>query len=236
MADSNLILGHRLSEWCGNGPELEEDIALTNIALDLVGQSRFLYQELAEGDQTEDDIAYLRDAHEFTNLLICEIPNGHYGDTITRQFLYDVYHYYLLEALSNCEDPFLQGYARKSIKEVSYHLKHSSTWMLRLGDGTEESHHKVQASLEKIWSYSGEFFQFDEVDQDVFSSLGIDAGQLQKKIEEKTKEVLKEATLEIPELLWSQTGGKTGKHTEHLGYILADMQFVRRAYPDAKVW
>jgi len=232
LADANLILGHRLSEWCGHGPELEQDIALINVALDLIGQSRSIYAEIGKlTNVSEDDVAYLRDADAFLNPLLCELPNGNFGDTILRQFFFDVYHYYLLQALQQSTDPFLVGYANKSIKEVTYHVKHSRSWVIRLGDGTEESHLKMEEALEKLWPYTEELFLSDEVEQ-----AYVDLPAIKKQWIEAVGSVLEEATLFLPEPTWPQKGGKQGLHTEHLGFILADMQFLRRAYPQAKEW
>ncbi len=236
LADSNLILGHRLSEWCGHGPELEQDIALINVSLDLIGQSRSLYQHIAKNGETEDDIAYLRDAKDFKNHLLCEIPNGHFGDTIIRQFLYDSFHYFLLEGLTKCKNNFLRGYALKSIKEVQYHLKHSGNWSIRLGDGTNESHNKLQESLNNIWAYTPEMFELNTPEIQFYEKLGLNKDKIKNNWINHTNNVLREATLKIPESNWGQSGGKTGQHTEHLGFILAEMQHVRRSYPDAKNW
>ncbi len=232
LADNNLILGHRLSEWCGHGPELEQDIALINVALDLIGQARNLYIQLGElKGVSEDEIAYKRDAHAFYNFLICELENGHFGTTMMRQFLFDAYHNFLLEQLTKSEDDFLKTYALKSIKEVRYHLEHSKKWVLRLGDGTQESHDKMQEALNLLWPYALEFLAFDKIDEQF-----LDTDKLEKSWHRSVKEIIDEATLNIPENTWPQKGGKKGNHTEHLGYILADMQFLQRAYPDAQNW
>ncbi len=232
LADNNLILGHRLSEWCGHGPELEQDIALINVALDLIGQSRFLYQKIGDLEQkTEDQIAYFRDAGQFYNLLLCELPNEHFGTTILRQYLYDQFHYLVLEQLISSSDEFLVSYAKKSIKEVEYHVMQSKAWVIRLGDGTEKSHQKIKASLDKLWPYTDEFFMMDSVEDPL-----LEAEKIKKQWLVKVNQTLSEATLEAPEQTWPQKGGKWGKHTEHLGFILADMQFLQRAYPDAKAW
>ncbi len=240
IADSNLILSHRLSEWCGHGPVLEEDIALTNISLDLLGQATHMYQYAAkvEGLQhTEDDLVYFRDERAYKNYLLCEQPNGNYADTIARQFMYDVFHYYFLEALVHSTDEYLSGYAEKSIKEVRYHLKHSTLWILRLGDGTDESHQKIQEAFNNLWMFSGELFEEHEDEKELLKQGVIpDMLVIKQKWTKHLHEVLQEATLQIPKDTWMQTGGTKGVHTEHLGYILADLQYLRRAYPTAKEW
>ncbi len=235
LGDSSLILGHRISEWCGHGPVLEEDIALTNIALDLIGQSRTMltYAGEVEGKgRSEDDLAYLRDAIQYRNLLLVEQENGDFGRTIVRQFLFDVYHYYLLQELKNSSDQTVSAYAEKSLKEVTYHLRHSSEWLIRLGDGTQESHDRVQKSLDELWMFTGEMFEMDEVDE-VLINEGIapDLKSIKNRWQLKVAEIIHEATLNLPEDQWMQSGGKQGRHGELLGYILAEMQFVPRAYP-----
>ncbi|MBL4624586.1 MAG: phenylacetate-CoA oxygenase subunit PaaC [Flavobacteriales bacterium] len=238
LGDSSLIVGHRLSEWCGHGPILEEDIAIINVSLDLVGQARTVlaYGGKVEGKgRSEDDLAYLRDVKFYRNHLICEQPNGDYGRTIVRQFLFDSFHYFFLKELVNSTDEFLAAYAEKSLKEVTYHLQHSTKWMLRLGDGTEESHKRVQEPLDDLWRFTGEFFQINEVDEVlVAKGIAVDLTKIQPLWEQLVKEVIEEATLIVPTNDWKQFGGKEGRHTEHLGFILAQMQFLPRAYPDAK--
>ncbi len=239
IADASLILGHRLSEWCGHGPILEEDIALTNIALDLTGQARSIYQQLSvlENKGNEDDWAYLRDVFEYKNPLLVELPNGHFGDTLMRQFLFDVFHKHFLKGLQASKDAFLSAYAEKSLKEVTYHTKHSSNWIIRLGDGTEESHKKIQESLDDVWMYTGELFEMTEVDTELLKQgISVDLSVVKQAWQQEVEAVLAEATLQVPKTTWMQTGGKKGIHTEHLGFILADLQFLRRAYPDAKEW
>lgn len=238
LADSSLIMGHRLSEWCGYGPILEEDIAMTNIALDLVGQSRFLYDYAAEVEgegRTEDDLAYLRKEREYYNLMITEIPNGDFGMTMTKQFLFDVYQYYLYTALKESKDERLAEFAVKSLKETTYHVRHSSEWMLRLGDGTEESHERVQQALDTVWRYTGEMFIADEVDE-MMAAAGIapKLADIKKQWDEKVSSVIKEATLKRPEDGWVIEGSKKGIHTEHLGFVLAELQYMQRAYPGMK--
>ncbi len=238
MGDSNLVLGHRLSEWCGHGPVLEQDIALTNVALDLIGQSRHYLTyagELEGRDRTEDDLAYLRGEREFTNVLLTELPNGDFGQTIVRQFLFDVFHYLLLEQLAGSADEHLAAIARKSLKEVTYHLRYSSEWMIRLGDGTGESHRRVQEPLNELWAYTGELFETDEVDE-VLAEMHIapNLGALEPAWKDKVAEVLKEAALEPPESGWMHSGGRKGVHSEHLGYVLSDLQYLQRSIPNAK--
>ncbi len=237
LADSALIMGYRLSEWCGHGPILEQDMAMTNIALDLVGQARSLYQYAAEVEgkgRTEDDLAYLRDEMEYFNPLITEIPNGNFADTIARQFFFDVYNHAYYTELKNSKDETLAAIAEKSLKEVRYHLRYSSEWMLRLGDGTEESHKKLQTAVDNIWMYTGELTTMTERENSMLAEeIGVDLSVIKPIWMEKIKSVLAEATLKLPEKTWMQSGGKEGRHTEHLGYILAQMQYLPRTHPGA---
>jgi len=235
LADSPLILGQRLCEWCGHGPILEQDIALSNIALDLLGLSRNLFQYAAElkGENTsEDDLAFSRQEREYRNFLICEQDNGHWGKTLLRQFFFDVYQYYFLHNLKNSKDERLAAIAEKSLKEVTYHMRYSSEWVIRLGDGTDESHSKMQDALESLWPFTGELIQFDELDKDM-EKTGIISGlsELPKQWNDKVQEILSMATLSIPEEAWMQKGGKSGVHTEAMGFLLAEMQYMQRAYP-----
>jgi ring-1,2-phenylacetyl-CoA epoxidase subunit PaaC len=235
LADNALILGHRLGEWCGHAPEMELDIALTNVALDLTGQARSLYQRVAELeglDKTEDDYAYLRDVGEYRNCLLVEQPNGDFAHTVVRQFIFDAYHYYMCSALTQSKDEWLAGFAAKSLKEITYHLRFSSEWMLRLGDGTEVSHAKMQAAIDDLWAFSGELCTPNAVDTGM-SAQGIapDFAKLKAEAGQKMAEVLAATKLDAPAGAWMQTGGKDGKHTEHLGFLLAEMQFLQRAYP-----
>lgn len=238
MGDNSLILGQRLSEWCGHGPVLEQDIAITNIALDLIGQARSLLDHAGkiEGkERSEDDLAFLRDAWDFRNVLLVEQPNGDWAHTIVRQFLFDVYHYFFYDSITQSSDEQLAAIAKKSLKEITYHLRFSSEWMIRLGDGTELSHEKMQTALDTLWPYHGELFEMNEVDEFMIESgVGADLKQLKPHYEERVAAVLREATLQAPEGEWMQSGGKEGRHTEHLGYILAELQFLQRAYPGAK--
>lgn len=235
QADNSLILGQRLSEWCGHGPVLEQDIALTNISLDLIGQARLFYQYAAElqGEgKTEDDLAYLRDAWDFHNVLLVEQPNGDFAQTVVRQFFYDTFSCYFYEALASSNDERLVSIAAKSHKEALYHMKWSGDWVIRLGDGTEESKERAQKAVNDLWSYKDEIIKPNTVDQNAADEgYGVDLNELKAKRDQKILEVLNEATLEIPEGTYAHKGGKEGTHTEHLGYILAELQFLQRAYP-----
>jgi len=238
LADNILILGQRLGEWCGHGPVLEQDIALTNIALDLIGQSRMLYQYAAEirnDGSTEDDLAMKRDVFDYYNCLLVEQPNGDWGKTIVRQFFFDTYHYYLQEFLVNSADQRLSEIARKSFKEVAYHAQYSAEWVIRLGDGTEESHQRIQSSVNDLWTFTGELFTPDELDREMQEKgIGPDLDAIAANWNKKVNEILEIATLQIPEVTFMQSGGKHGEHGEHLGFILAELQFMQRAYPDMK--
>lgn len=235
LADNALILGHRNSEWCGHGPVLEQDIALTNISLDLIGQSRYLYQYAAAingNGASEDSLAFLRDARSYLNLLMLELPKGDWGFTILRQYLFSEFQLLQYKGLQRSADPQLAGIAEKGLKETSYHRRWSSEWVMRLGDGTEESHKRMQDSLAQIWPYTGEFFLPAIFEQEMAATgIGVDPSSCKQEWITKTKAVLDEATLMIPEEGWFQKGGKDGRHTEHLGYLLAEMQFLQRAYP-----
>lgn len=235
LGDDSLILGHRLSEWCGHGPVLEEDIAMTNIALDLVGQATSIlkYAGEVEGkDRTEDDIAFLRLEREYKNTLLVEQPNGDFGVTMMRQFLFDAFRKPLFEQLTKSSDAQLAAIAEKSLKETKYHLKHSAEWVIRLGDGTEESHDRVQDALNHLWRYTDELFFFDEVDADLKSNgIIFSSEELKSSWSTLVKQVLSQATLTIPDNGWQHDGGRTGLHSEHLGYILTELQYMQRAYP-----
>ena len=236
LGDDSLILGQRLSEWCGHGPILEEDIALTNIALDLIGQATSILKYAGEVEgkgRTEDQLAFLRYENEYVNALLVEQPNGHFGDTILRQFFFDAFRKPLLERLIQSKDKQLSAIAEKSLKETRYHLKHSSEWVIRLGDGTEESHDKIQESVETLMRYTSELFYEDKVD-DALQKSGIACSLQDVKTDwDKTvKAVFHEATLKFPENNWKFDGGRQGRHSEHMGYILADMQYMQRAYPN----
>jgi ring-1,2-phenylacetyl-CoA epoxidase subunit PaaC len=233
-ADTTLILSQRNSEWCGHGPILEQDIAITNISLDLLGQARNFYQYAASligGEATEDSLAYLRKEREFKSLLLVEQPNGDWGQTILRQYLYSQFQYLLFEKLQQCDDEQLAAIAAKSIKETAYHVRWSSEWVIRLGDGTEESHSRMLKAIDELWRYTGEMFipaDYETV---------IDVILLKAFWEEKVNGVLSEASLIPPSgaggAAFMQTGGKIGTHTEHLGYILTELQYLQRTYPGA---
>lgn len=238
LADNNLILGQRLSEWCGHGPVLEEDIALSNMALDYIGQATLLFKHLAEasGDtKTEDDWAFLRDAWDYKNFLALELPNGDYAFTIARQYLYSEWYNLYLTELSKSSNTFLQEFALKSVKEVRYHLQHGRDWVLRMGDGTEESHARIQKAVNNIWSYTGEWFIPNTNDTDL-SAMGIcpNVESLHQIWMENVQATLNEATLQMPVSGWMHKGGREGKHTEHLGHLLSEMQFLQRTYPNSK--
>ena len=238
LGDSSLILGHRLSEWCGHGPVLEEDIAMTNIALDLVGQARTIltYAGEVEGkDRTEDDLSYLRDERHFRNALLTEQPNGDFGCTVVRQFLYTAFSYFLFEGLKKSKDQKLSAIAEKSLKEVTYHLRHSSEWLIRFGDGTDESHRRVQNAIDDLWMFTDDMFTMNNVDETLIKEgIAFDLNQVKQKWEKMVVDIFSKAKLTVPQNVFMITGSREGKHTEHLGYLLAEMQFLPRAYPGAK--
>lgn len=237
MGDNALILGHRNSEWCGHGPVLEEDIAMSNIALDLIGQTSLwlgLAGEVEGQGRSADDLAYLRDAWDFRNLLLLERPNGDFGKTLMRQFMFDAFHFHQLQALTGSADPRVAEIAAKALKEVSYHLERSAEQVIALGDGTDESHARMQAALDEQWDYALEMFTSDASDA-AMAAAGIapDPANLRGVWDETVDAVLARATLKRPDSSFAHKGGKQGTHTEHLGYILAEMQFLQRAYPGA---
>jgi len=236
LGDSSLILGHRLSEWCGHGPILEEDIALINIALDYVGRATSILKyagEVENKGRTEDDLAYQRNERHFRNLLITEQPNGDYAQTIVRQFLFDTYSFLLYTELGKSKDQTLAGIAEKSLKEITYHLRHSSQWMLRLGDGTEESHQRCQQALDNLWRFTNELFETDEVEQLLIQAqIAPDMSELKTKWLNHVQEIIQEATLKTPETTFTNSGSRQGKHTEHLGFLLAEMQHLSRSFPN----
>ena len=237
IADTTLILSQRLSEWCSKGPSLEEDIALSNISLDLLGQANGLLEYVSKlnGKISADEYAFKRDEREFYNFQICEIENGHFGDTIIRQFLIDVYFKLYYQELEKSKDETLSALATKSLKEVSYHLRHSSNWVIRLGDGTQESKDKIQKSLNNIWKYTGEFYEMDELDEKMLKEkIGVNNKNLKKDWDKLVNETLNKAKLKRPEDGYMMTGSRKGIHTEMLGKILSEMQYLPRAYPDAK--
>ena len=255
LADNALILGHRLSEWCGHGPILEQDIALTNTALDHLGQARSLYQYAADafndlpaaekeaalsspllqqvsGAIAEDDLASLRDGWDFKNVLLVEQPNGDWAHTVARSLFYDTFQYLLYEQLAGSPDERLAGIAAKSIKEVSYHQKWSAEWAIRLGDGTEESAARMKEAVARLWSFTGELFQPSEAETFAQEAgWGPDVATLYAPWKARIAEIFSEAALELPADGWMQKGGKTGVHSEQLGFILTELQFMQRAYP-----
>jgi ring-1,2-phenylacetyl-CoA epoxidase subunit PaaC len=237
LADNALILGHRNSEWTGHGPILEQDIALSNIALDLIGQSRNLYQyaALLAGDgSTEDSLAYLRDARAYKNCLLVEQPNGDWGKTITRQFFFSTYQYYQYQALSASANQQLAGIASKSFKEAAYHLRWSAEWVIRLGDGTSESHERMQKAIDNLWPFVGELYTPAHYEETLAMQNVIPGiEKLMPMMQAKIESVMEEASLPVPYNQFMQSGGKQGLHSEHLGFLLAEMQFLQRAYPGA---
>ncbi len=238
LADNSMILGQRNAEWCGHGPILEQDIALTNISLDLFGEARNLYNYIAKlkgGNTTEDTVAFLRDVLEYRNLLLVEQPNIDWAYTIVRQFFFDVFHFYQMTALCQSNDENIRSIAIKSLKECTYHLKWSSEWVIRLGDGTEVSHQKTKTALEDLWDYTSELFMPSETEIKAAElGFGADISLIKPLWEQKVNAILTEATLLYPETKVTQKGGKTGLHSEHLGFVLAEMQFLQRAYPGAE--
>ena len=251
LADNALIIAQRNAEWCGHGPILEQDIAITNISLDLLGQSRNFYQYAATlinqtkiaggskapsplgegvgGEVTEDSLAYLRTEREFKNCLLVEQPNGDWGQTILRQFFFSAYQYLLYEKLQLGKDEQLAAIAAKALKEVTYHLRWSSEWVVRLGEGTEESHSRMLKAIAELWRYTGELF----IAADFEKGQGVEVSLLKDSWIKKVADVFEEATLPIPEKVFMQTGGKNGIHTEHLGFILTELQYLQRAYPNS---
>ena len=259
LADNSLILGHRNSEWAGHGPVLEQDIAISNIALDLIGQARNFYQYAATlinkavlqsgtkapspigegvgGEVTEDTLAYLRDAHDFKNCLLVEQTNGDWAKTILRQFFFSTYQFFLYQQLKNSKDETIAAIAEKSLKEVTYHLRWSSEWVIRLGDGTEESHARMLKAVDELWMYTNEIFEASSYELIAASKgYGVDVSLLKIEWQKKVKDIFDEATLPSPfgEGLGVRWFGKEGKHSEHLGFILAEMQFLQRAYPNSE--
>jgi len=262
LADNELILGHRLSEWCGHGPILEQDIAITNTSLDHIGQCRYLYDIAAEAinqltieqktslfdsvalnnkfqshtEIDQDDLAYLRDGWDFYNLLLVEQPNTDWAFTVLRSYFYDTFMSYLYTSLKSGQHAELAAVAEKSLKEVEYHKKWSGDWVIRLGDGTEESHHRMQEALNTLWSYTGEMFDILETEKGVYEGLGLGTPQeFYNYWLEEVKATLAQAQLTIEnEATWMHKGGKSGQHTEHLGYILTELQYMQRAYPNMK--
>ena len=235
LGDDALVLGHRLSEWCSYGPFLEEDLALTNVALDFIGRARMFYgyaAELAADGSTEDTYAYTRDCRDFGNLLIHELPRGDFAFSMARQYLVDAYTLAYMEALQQSADPTLAAIADKVVKESRYHLRRSRDWVLRLGDGTAESHQRMQRALDDLWGYTPELFAQDELEQSLAAAgIAVDAAALRPAWERAVTGTLAEATLQVPAGGWEVSGGRQGIHTESLGHMLSELQFMQRAYP-----
>lgn len=233
LADTTLILSQRNSEWCGHGPILEQDIAITNISLDLLGQARNFYQYAAsmmDDGSTEDSLAYLRTEREFKNVLLVELESGDWGQTILRQFLFSQFQHLLFQQLQQSDDEQLAAIAAKALKETTYHLRWSSEWVIRLGDGTEESHKHMLHAIDELWRYTGELFEAADYE----TTMGIDLTSIKQTWTEKVTAVFDEAKLPVPENVFMQSGGKKGVHTEQLGYILTELQYLQRTYPGAK--
>ena len=239
LGDNTLILGHRTSEWCGVAPALEEDIALANIALDLIGQAKLWLEYAAKTEaegRTEDDLAYLRESYEFRNLLLVELPNNDFGCTLMRQYFFDVYQSFFLEGLTRSSDQNVRNISQRALKEVTYHLERSRDTVIALGDGTAESNKRMQKALDYLWPYALEIFCNDEIDREI-NTMGISPlpSSLEKAWVDKLVKTSKLACLKLPASKFSHSGGKNGKrHTEHLGHMLATMQVLQRSYPGAK--
>ena len=238
LGDDALILGQRLSQWAYKGPFLEEDIALSNISLDMFGRANLLLEYAASikgNNATADELAFKRNEREFSNHILCEQPNGNFADTMVRQFFLDAFYKIFLQKLTNSKDEQLSGIAQKSIKETTYHLRHSSKWIIRLGDGTAESHAKVQSAIDNLWMFTNELFEINEIDKEmVKEKIGVDCSSIKAEWDNIIDDVLAEATLRRPENTHMTSGGREGIHTEHLGHLLSDMQYLQRAYPGAK--
>ena len=259
LADDALIIGHRLSEWCGHGPILEQDIAITNTSLDHLGRARSLYQYAASifngmsaeekkecftsiaiqnivnnGEQIdEDDLAYLRDGWDFRNIQLTEQPNNDWAYTVARSFFYDVFDFYLCTELQKSNDETLAAIAEKSLKEATYHVRWSSEWMIRLGDGTEESNKRLQAAVKDLWMFTGELVKMNDAEKVMLAAgTGVDLDAVKVLWQQQVATIFSEALIDTPPTAWMQEGGKDGRHTEHLGYILAELQFMQRAYPN----
>jgi ring-1,2-phenylacetyl-CoA epoxidase subunit PaaC len=236
-ADDALILGHRLSEWCGHAPMLEEDMALANIGLDLLGQARELFSYAARVEANghdEDSFAYLRDVRQYRNLLLLEQPNGDFARTMTRQFFYSVFADLYWRAMMRSSDATLEAIAAKSEKESAYHVRHSSEWMLRLGDGTDESHRRAQTAIDDLWAFTGEMFETDDSERGLINAgIAVDPEELRPSWLATVSAVLTEATLARPKSDWMQQGGRSGRHSEHLGHLLSELQSMQRSFPGA---
>jgi ring-1,2-phenylacetyl-CoA epoxidase subunit PaaC len=237
LADDALVLGHRLSQWSGHAPMLEEDIALSNLALDLVGQARLFYGyagAIEDKGRDEDQLAYLRDEHAYSNVLLVEQPNGDFAATMVRQLLYAAFVHPYFQALAASRDPRLAEIAAKAVKEMAYHVRHAAEWVIRLGDGTQESHARAAAALDELWMYTGELFEMEEGERALQAAgFAVDRDTIRPQWEATIKAVLVEATLPRPADGWMQTGGRAGRHSEHLGPMLAEMQVLHRAHPAA---
>jgi ring-1,2-phenylacetyl-CoA epoxidase subunit PaaC len=236
-ADDALILGHRLSEWCGHAPMLEEDMALANMGLDLLGQARelYAYAAMVEGrDNDEDKFAYLRDVRHYRNLLLLEQPNGDFARTMVRQFLYAVFADLYWRAMMKSSDATLAAIAAKSEKESAYHVRHSSEWIVRLGDGTEESHARAQTAIDDLWAFTGEMFSCDDNERALIDAgIAVDPAILRPQWLKLVSDTLNEATLALPKNGWMQQGGRSGRHSEHLGHLLSELQSMQRTFPGA---
>jgi len=236
-ADDALILGHRLSEWCGRAPMLEEDMALTNIGLDLIGQARLLYTHAAQlegGARDEDKYAYLRDAPQYRNVLLVEQPNGDFANTLVRQLFYSAYAHPYWRAMTASKDATLAAIAAKSEKESAYHLRHACEWVIRLGDGTDDSRARAQAAVENLGAFTGELFEVDGAERGLIDEgIAVDPASLHGAWSKTIAGVLEEATLQAPASSWMQTGGRSGRHSEHLGHLLSELQYLQRTYPGA---
>ena len=234
-ADDALILGHRLSEWCGHAPMLEEDMALSNIALDLIGQARELYSYAAKAeglDNDEDKLAYLRDVRQYRNLLLVEQPNGDFAQTLVRQFFYSAFADLYWRAMMASRDATLAAVAAKSEKESAYHLRHASEWIIRLGDGTDESHARAQTAIDHLWAFTGEMFAVDDGERAlIHAGIAVDPGTLRGRWLTTLSDVVSEATLRLPQNDWMQQGGRVGRHSEHLGHLLSELQSMQRTFP-----
>jgi ring-1,2-phenylacetyl-CoA epoxidase subunit PaaC len=237
LGDNALVLGQRMIELVAAYPELEEELANANFALDYIGQARMFYTcagDLEGKGRGEDDFAFLRDENEFRNLLLLEQPNGHFGDSIAKLVLFELFYFAQLEALTGCEDARVAEIAARAEKEIRYHLRHNTQWLVRLGDGTEESHRRIQESVNQLWRYTGEMFEADEIDTIVEKAWGgPNLEELRKRWLADIDAILINATLEKPEDGGMASGGKAGRHTEHLGYMIAEMQYLQRSHPGA---
>jgi len=238
LGDDALILGQRLSQWAYKGPFLEEDIALSNISLDMFGRANLLLEyavSLKGNGTTADELAFKRNEREFNNYILCEQPNGNFADTMVRQFLLDAFYILFFKKLIESKDEQLSAITQKSIKETTYHLRHSSKWIIRLGDGTDESHEKAQSAIDNLWVFTNELFEMNEIENEmVAQKIGVDCSSIQAEWNQIIDEVFSEATLKKPENTHMTSGGRKGIHTEHLGHLLSDMQYLQHAYPDAK--